>query len=160
MRKNFKTVEDIWIFIQILFIITTLPLVLRFYSLPGLMRVFTPRTLKINKSSDSEEFQDKVVRFTDYILSRKYLAGKNPCLKRSLVLYHLLRKSGMEVTICFGVRFNTMLLPAGSPQKRLEGHAWLLYKGKIFLEKNSEVVKSYKVTYIFPEEESISFANL
>ncbi|MDR4504398.1 MAG: lasso peptide biosynthesis B2 protein [Candidatus Scalindua sp.] len=159
MRKNFKTVEDIWIFIQILFFITTLPLVLRFFSLPGLMRVFTPRTLKINKSSDSEEFQDKVVRFTDYVLSLKYFTGKNPCLKRSLVLYHLLRKSGMEVSLCLGVRFNRML-PAGSPQKRLEGHAWLLYKGRIFLEKNSEAVKSYKITYIFPEEERNSVDNL
>jgi hypothetical protein len=63
----------------------------------------------------------------------------------------------MDVNICIGVRFNK-LLPAGSPQKKLEGHAWLLYKGRTFLEKNTEAIKSYKITYIFPEEEKISFA--
>ncbi|MDR4497684.1 MAG: lasso peptide biosynthesis B2 protein [Candidatus Scalindua sp.] len=151
IRENFRTFEDIWIFMQILFFIMTLPLVLRFFSLPGLMRAFTPRILKIDNSLDIQEFKDKVVRFTDYVLSRKYVKGKNTCLRRSLVLYYFLRKFGINVTICFGVRYSEVQ-PSSHTQKKLEGHAWLLYKGKIFLERNAEATKIYKMTYSFPEE--------
>ncbi len=121
------------------------------------MRAFTPRTLKINKCPDGEALKERAVRYTDYLLGRKYLKGRNPCLRRSLILYHLLRKSGMDVHICFGVRFNEVQL-ASQKQKKLEGHAWLLYNGEIFLERNYKTTKSYKVTYIFPEEERRLFA--
>jgi hypothetical protein len=39
----------------------------------------------------------------------------------------------------------------GTAEKKMEGHAWLLYKGDIFLEKNVEETKTYKKTYCYPE---------
>ncbi len=114
------------------------------------MKVITPRDLKVYKNLDLEKSKDKVVKFTDYILSRNLWIYKTKCLKRSLVLYHFLRKLGINVHICFGVRYNEKL-PNGEAKKKLEGHAWLLYKGDIFLEKNIEMAKNYKVTYCFPE---------
>ncbi len=52
----------------------------------------------------------------------------------------------MDVHICFGVRF-----PDGVSREKLEGHAWLLYNGDIFLERDIEMAKAYKLTYCFPE---------
>ena len=150
IRENFGSFEDIWLFSQIFFLVTTLPVMLRLFSLPRLMKLFTPRVLKVYESSDIEELKYKVVKFTDYVLSRKYLKCKNTCLRRSLVLYYFLRKLGINVTICFGVRYGDKL-PGREARKKLKGHAWLLHKGEIFLEKNIEETKTYKMTYSFPE---------
>ncbi len=155
IRENFGSLEDIWLFGQIFFLVTTLPVMLRLFSLPRLMELFTPRDSKDYESSEIEELKYKVIRFTDYILSRKYVKGKNTCLRRSLVLYHFLRKSGTNVHLCFGVRYNEMQ-PLSSAQRKLEGHAWLLYHGEIFLERNAETTKTYKMTYCFPEVASKS----
>jgi len=131
--------------------VTILPSLLKLLSLPRLMKVLTPGDLKVYKNLDSEMAKEKVVKFTDYILSRNFWIYKTKCLKRSLVLYHFLRKSGISVHICFGVRYNEEL-PDREAKKKLEGHAWLLYNGYIFLEKNIEMTKTYRVTYCFPEE--------
>ena len=153
IMSNFKSFEEIWLFGQIIFLVTTLPVVLRLLSLPKFMKLFTPRNLKVYDSFDTEGLKYKVVKFTDYVLGRKYLICKNTCLRRSLVLYHFLRKFGIDVNICFGVRYNDKL-PAGEAGKKLEGHAWLLYKEEVFLEKNVEETKTYKTTYCFPEIKS------
>jgi hypothetical protein len=150
IRENFSTVEDVWFFTQILFLVTILPLMLRLFSLPKLMKMFTPRDLKVYESFDIEELKCKVIKFTDYVLSRKYLRCKNTCLRRSLVLYYFLRKFGINVTMRFGVRYNEMQ-PASHTQKKLDGHAWLLYNREIFLERNAKVTKNFKMTYSFPE---------
>ena len=150
IRENFSSFEDVWFFTQIFFLVTLLPVMLKLFSLPRLMKMFTPRDLKVYESFDIEELKCKVIKFTDYVLSRKYVKGKNICLRRSLVLYYFLRKLGNNVTICFGVRYNEMQ-PLSSTQKKLEGHAWLLYHGEIFLERNAEATKTYKMTYSFPK---------
>ncbi|MCP5004344.1 MAG: lasso peptide biosynthesis B2 protein, partial [Planctomycetes bacterium] len=150
IRENFGSFQDIWLFSRIFFLVNTLPVMLKFFSIPGLMELFTPRAFNVCKRSDIEEFKNKVMRFTDYVLSRKYVKSKNTCLRRSLILYYFLRKSGINVTICFGVRFNGMQ-PPGPAQKKLEGHAWLLYRGEIYLERNVEAIKTYKMTYSFPD---------
>jgi hypothetical protein len=112
--------------------------------------MLTPRDLKVYQHLELENLKDKTVKFTDYILSRNSLASENTCLKRTLVLYHFLRKMGMDVHVCFGVKYDT--LSDSKAQKKLEGHAWLLYHGDIFLERNTEVTKTYKLTYCFPDK--------
>jgi hypothetical protein len=151
IRANFSSFEEIWLFIQIFLLVTVLPLMLKLLSFPRIMKVLTPRDLKVYRNLDLEKSKGKVVKFTDYILGRNSWMNKNTCLKRSLVLYHFLRKLGINVHICFGVRYKEKLADRES-QKKLEGHAWLLYNGDIFLERNVEMAKTYKVTYCFPEE--------
>jgi hypothetical protein len=216
IRDNFSSFEDIWLFIRIFFLVTALPAMVRFLSLPKLMNVLTHRdskvyqNLEIEKSKDTKEFISKtsflsfpllsspcrglvgnpsdllgivkndpgragmtsgqaamteietgcgftydliskIVKFTDYILSRNFWIYRNTCLKRSLVLYHFLRGLGINVHICFGVRYNGMS-PNKEAEKKLEGHAWLLYNGDIFLERNTESTKAYKMTYCFPDK--------
>ncbi len=47
------------------------------------------------------------------------------CMTRGLVLYHVLRRAGLDVQLCFG---------AGYPQGQFEAHCWLVYEGKPFME--------------------------
>ena len=149
-RANFSSFKEIWLFIRIFFLVTVLPAMLRLLSFPMLMKVLTPRDLRAYKSSDPERSKDKIVKFTDYILSHNFWIYKSTCLKRSLILYHFLRKLGINLHVCFGVKYNGKL-PDRKTQKKLEGHAWLFYNGNIFLEKNAEVTKTYKLTYFFPD---------
>lgn len=153
IKDNFSSFEDIWLFTQIFFLITALPAMVRFLSLLKLMNVFTPRNVKGYQNLKMEKSRDKIVKFTDYILSRNFLIYKTTCLKRSLVLYHFLRKMGINVHICFGVRYRyNEKLPGREAKKGLEGHAWLLYKGGIILERNVDITETYTMTYCFPDK--------
>jgi hypothetical protein len=146
VRANFSSFEEVELFIQISLLITILPVLIKLLSIPRLMKVLTPGDLKAYKNADLEKTKDKIVKFTDYILGRNFWIYKTKCLKRSLVLYHFLRKIGINVNICFGVRYGEE-----GGKKKLDGHAWLVYNGDIFLEKNVQMTKTYKVTYCFPE---------
>jgi len=149
IRLNFGSFKDIWLFIRIFLLITLLPAMLRLFSLPMLMKMLTPRDLRVCKDQDSES-RDKIVKFADYLLNRNFWIFRSTCLKRSLILYHFLRKLGINLHVCFGVKYNGKL-PDRKTQKKLEGHAWLFYNGNIFLERNAEVTKTYKLTYFFPD---------
>ncbi len=150
LRSNFSSCEEVELFIQIFLLITILPLLINLLSIPKLMNVLTPGDLKVYKNIDSKKAKEYVIKFTDYILSRNYWIYKSTCLKRSLVLYHFLRKLGINVHIFFGVKYNNELMEREA-KKKLDGHAWLVYNGDIFLERNIEMTKTYKVTYCFPE---------
>jgi hypothetical protein len=38
-------------------------------------------------------------------------------------------------------------------KKIIEGHAWLLHNGEFVSEANSEMTRTYKTTYCFPEND-------
>ncbi len=96
-RTNFYSFEEIWLFIQIFLLATVLPFLLKFLSLRRVMKTLAPRNFKVCKNMDMEKLKDKIVKFTDYILGRNFFVYKSTCLKRSLVLYHFLRKSGINL---------------------------------------------------------------
>ncbi len=150
IRKNFTSFEEIRFFTQIVFLVTALPFLLKFSSISMLMRMLTPRALKNYENLDLERLSERIVVFTDYILRLNFWMYKGTCLKRSLVLYYLLRKLGINVHICFGVRYKRELSDK-EVERALEGHAWLLYNGDIFMERNPETTKTYKITYCYPE---------
>jgi hypothetical protein len=153
LRTNFASFEEIWLFSQIFLLATVLPIMLRLISLPKLMNVLTPQDLKLHEDLDLERSKDKIVKFADYVLNRNFWIYRNTCLKRSLVLYHFLRRFGINVHVCFGVRYNEKA-PDEEEKTKLEGHAWLLYKGNIFLEKKVDITKTYRITYSFPDEKA------
>ena len=148
VRSNFSPIQDLWIFVHILFLITILPLLLRFMSLSRLLAFLTSNDVNVCRNSDMEKVQDRIVKYTDYILSRNFWIYRHSCLKRSLVLYHFLRKSGINVSIRVGVRY-VGTLPYGE-DKKLEGHAWLVCGDEYYLENNIEEAKTCKVIYCFP----------
>jgi len=152
-RTNFDSFEDIGLFTEIFFLVTVLPPMLRLLSLPRLMKVLTPRDSRRHKDLDLEKSKDKIVKYTDYVLSHNLWIYKRTCLKRSLVLYHFLRKLGINVHVCFGVRYSENITDRET-NRRLEGHAWLLHKGDIFLEKRVGVNKTYRITYCFPDHKT------
>lgn len=152
IRANFDSLEEVGLFIQIFLLITILPLLVKLMTVPDLMKNLTPKKSKLINRSECYKIADKIEKYTLYILSRDFWIYKNICLKRSLVLYHFLRKYGMCVTVCFGVRYKNER--SGNVEvKKMEGHAWLIYNGDIFLEKNVEEITTYRMTYCYPKNE-------
>jgi hypothetical protein len=65
------------------------------------------------------------------------------CLRRSAVLYHLLRRAGRPVELWLGVRRDS----AGA----LAAHAWLVRDGRPYLEPQPSHPASHTVIARFPE---------
>ena len=68
---------------------------------------------------------------------------KRTCLKRSAVLYYLLRNAGLPVHLHIGVRKSA----AGA----LQAHAWLVRDGVPFLEPDRSEHLGFAVIAAFPE---------
>jgi hypothetical protein len=148
IRNNFRSLSDIWLFICIFFWATLLPVIVKLLPLPEAMKMFTPAR-SYRHTAYKNDAQEKIVRYTEYILNLNIFVWRTTCLKRSLLLYRFLSKIGLDIQVCFGVRFskNKMSEDKGT---NLDGHAWLLLDGEVFLEKDIEIVKEFKVTYCFP----------
>lgn len=84
-------------------------------------------------------------QWVDRNLARLPQPWKHTCLRRSAILYYLLRSAGQHVDLCIGVRRD------GSGE--LLAHAWLRRDGEIYLEPGNitEVAASYTVIAQFPE---------
>jgi len=149
IKNNFYSLRDIWLFISIILGTIVLPLMVKFLPLPRMMQVITPASTKRYNVLCDGSTKEKIIKYTDYILNRNFFIWRDTCLKRSLLLYHFLNKIGVKVRICFGVKYNDTMI-SKDHKGSLEGHAWLLLNGEIFLERNLEIVKKYKVTYCFP----------
>jgi len=70
---------------------------------------------------------------------------KNPCLLRSLILFHLLRKQGLDAKIHFGIKDDVALS---------EGHSWLSLDGNPLLER-TDPRSVYTDVYSYPHEAGI-----
>jgi len=149
IRKNFSSLKDFLLFMQMSSLVAALPAMLKLFSIPGLMKLLTPRLITNVNNIETDNVRDKIVAYADYILSRSFWLCKGTCLRRSLLLYHFLRRAGINVQICIGVRYKKDSTQE-SPSKVLEGHAWLLYRGQIFLERQATMAREYRVTYCFP----------
>jgi hypothetical protein len=77
---------------------------------------------------------------TERLLRSPFFPFRRTCLRRSLVLAHLLRRSGIEVHICFGVR---------EGEASLHGHSWLSREGRPFLE-SGESWREYSCVFTLP----------
>jgi hypothetical protein len=151
LRTNLSSFGEIWLFIQIFCLIVILPLMLRFLSFSTLPKVLTPKKKRNYTKLYLDKSTDTIVKFTDYILSRDFWINRNTCLKRSLVLYYFLRRIGVNVRVCLGVRYYNSI-KTGDVFRKLEGHAWLLYKEKPYLENEIAELTNFKMTYCFPDE--------
>lgn len=86
---------------------------------------------------------DEMAEWVDRLLYRLAGPWRHTCLKRSAVLYDLLRRDGREVELCIGVRRNL----AGA----IAAHAWLLRGGVPYLERNAESPADFQIIARFPE---------
>lgn len=148
-KRNITSWQDIWLFYRVLFLITVLPILIKWHTLPGLLKRLTPSSRQPIRFSDVDEARSKTIKYTDFILGWRFGVWKLTCLRRSLVLYHFLRTFGMPIQICFGIRF-----PQTSGRQpehgHLEGHAWLRYKSTLLLEIDPAMTYTYKETYRYP----------
>jgi hypothetical protein len=149
IRQNFNSWRDVLLFYRVLCLITVLPILVKWNTLPRLMNRLTPLNNQTLDHSAADHTSAKIIKYTDFILGWGIGVWKRTCLKRSLVLYHFLRDAGMPVHVCFGVRIQA---DAGrkSVHGQLEGHAWLRHGGGIFLENDPEMTRTYMETYRFP----------
>jgi hypothetical protein len=154
LRDNFNSPGEVLLFGRIFLLLTVLPLMVRFLTLPRLMMFVSRSASGAGGIGNREEYRNKIIKYTDYLLSRNFWMFRKTCLKRSLVLYHFLCPVFPELGICFGVIAKKNTVP--DKQKGLEGHSWLTHDGEIFLEEKPDLVKKYTVTYRFPQKTSAS----
>lgn len=125
---NIKTTEllkqptNLRLLIEMFVFAVAIPLLMKVYSLDRFLNLITPSPRRYC-NSNSQSTIASIRRLGTLLLNRDSLFLRNTCLKRSLLLYHFLRKNGIEVQIHFGVR------KCGS---YLAGHSWLTQKGNLF----------------------------
>lgn len=67
--------------------------------------------------------------------------SRGTCVPRSMVLFHISRRFGLDLHVHFGVR---------REQERLNGHAWLCRAGRPVLE-DLVADEDFSTTFTFPE---------
>ena len=81
--------------------------------------------------TDPASFDDEVMAaWVDDVMRRLPGPWRHTCLKRSAVLFYLLRRAGRAVELCIGVRRDS--------DGKLAAHAWLTRDGNAYLEHTSE----------------------
>jgi hypothetical protein len=90
--------------------------------------------------------ESDLAEWTDGLLRQWPPPWRYTCLKRSVVLYYLLRKAGSPATLHIGVRRNE----AGA----FVAHAWLTRDSALLFEPPSSSPDLYRVIASFPEPEA------
>ncbi|MFO8058606.1 MAG: lasso peptide biosynthesis B2 protein [bacterium] len=115
------------------------PFLLRFFSMPRLMRVLTPkRTAAVEEDMETARY---IAFYVRTILRQNPANLGKMCLKRSLLLYRFLRMYNVPARLLVGVR---------KEQGKLTGHSWIEINGQHFQDPLESV--PYKVTFSYPEE--------
>lgn len=93
---------------------------LKFYQPKDILPYLTPKKTYTDRNApgtaDGRDRVATIVRYTDFLIWRNIPILKGACLKRSLILYHFLRKEGLQVVINIGV---------AKEDGDLIGHSWL-----------------------------------
>lgn len=122
-----------------------LPALLDEQPLPKLMDMLTPEADQGGEARIRD--RERITAIADAAVAFDLRSPLGLCLRQSLVRYHLLRKAGVPVTICFGARKHagTVVAPAA-----ITGHAWLILRGIPYAEPHYHY-RDFKVMYAFPE---------
>ena len=136
-------------FMHIFSLVTILPLMIKMLTIPQLLKILTPGRAKLKGDRNLRQLREIIIKYTNYVLSLDFWIYRDICLTRSLVLYYFLRKYGLDVQICFGVKHKKDSEGRDAGRK-LQGHAWLSLNGYFFLENNPEDTRTFAVTYSFP----------
>jgi hypothetical protein len=140
MVQRFPTFGHYVLFARIcVFSLLHRPLV-RFLSLPALMRLLTPKRPPAPVDAAAMEEAKRIDLYIRYLLRLNPDDLGRRCLKRSLLLYRFLRVRGIPARFCLGVRRR---------DDQLEGHAWIEVEGRNFSDPGP--VEGYAVTFSHPD---------
>ena len=90
---------------------------------------FEPMARRLGRKgrvATGESMDVRLARGVDRLLGTLPPPWRHTCLRRSAVLYYLLRRAGRDVTWCLGVR--------RSDSGAIAAHAWLERNGEHYLE--------------------------
>jgi len=133
--RYFRRPESIILFLQTFFSLLGLRILLQTMKLPRLLKLIEPkRRIKADNNRIA-----LIVKFSNFILHRIF-RSPNPCILRSLILFRYLKMMGIDMKIAFGVK---------EEASRLRGHAWLIHKGRHFLE-TGDPSREYEVMFVYP----------
>lgn len=125
------------LFIRIFAFALAVPVLMRF-NIRRLGRWLEPRPFPPLR--DAGEIQ-QIIDYIDRALQVGSPVVRGSCLTRGVTLYYFLRRTGLDVSLCFGM---------GRRDQRFSGHCWLLREGKPFLEKQ-DPEPLFKTFYCWPE---------
>ena len=133
--RYFKSLRNIFLFTKVFFSLLILKILICMVPIPKLLKLIDQ-----DKKRDFDRATvENMALFADIILYRIFRTGK-PCMLRSLLLLRSLRSMGEDVKIVFGVK---------DEEDVLKGHAWLLNRGRHFLE-NEDPSSDYEIIYSYP----------
>lgn len=124
--------------IRLFLMFISVPILHRVLPLPKLMRLLDspPRDRVFETLSVTQAIQmiDRIVRIT-----RGFLFPGN-CVRKSILLFHLLRKNGYPAMIHFGI---------SSKNEQLFGHCWVDLDGSVLTDV-SDPRQSFQTIYSYP----------
>jgi hypothetical protein len=95
-----------------------------------------------NRTANQERVKT-TVRYADFLIHRNIPVLEGACLKRSLLLYHFLRKEGLPVVVNIGVT---------KENGDLIGHSWLTLDGVPFYETRENAGR-FNTVLSYPSQE-------
>lgn len=115
--------------------------------LPLALLVLTPARVaawigRRRASRDAPPADADLAEWTDRVLDRLPAPWRRNCLRRSFVLYYLMRRAGRSAVLHLGVRRDA----AGV----LDAHAWLSRNGAPLLEPRTTAAAAYHIIASFP----------
>jgi hypothetical protein len=118
----------------------TLPPLVSIVSFAGLAALVGRRAARLSATAPDDMVLSAYVAS---ILRRLPPPWRYTCLRRSVVLYHLLRRAGRDISLYIGVR--------KSGGGALQAHAWLVRDGAPYLEPDRDEHRAFSVIATFPE---------
>jgi hypothetical protein len=141
-RLRRLTPADCWLMVRVGVVASILPVVVRLCSVPSLLRLCALRAPR----PPAEEAL--VVTCVDRVLARHPGLRRNPCLRRTLLLYRFLGARATDLEVCLGVRYTDA--EPRDRRRRLAGHAWLIRHDAPYLEPDRRGVDPFRVIYRYP----------
>lgn len=131
-----RLIRKYWKIFRIGILVLEIRLLLKFMSLPRVLSMLEPLSVK---PCDEEGTEDSLY-YIDRWLGLFPYNPKGNCFPRSLALYRIARRAGYPVAFHCGVR---------KEGGKLDGHAWLMLDDRPFHEP-SGYWRAFTVTFSYP----------
>lgn len=119
------TSQERLLLIQALLLMPTLSLTLRIIGLQRLMKILSRTTRENQIMPYAPDYAYRAANMTNLAAGQRPLQAT--CLQRSVVLWWLLRRKGIDSQIVLGIRKENA--------RQLQAHAWVEYQGNVLNDR-------------------------